>query len=161
MSAVFTVYFDGACPLCRREIGFYRRRRGAERIRWVDVGRSACEVVDDDLCRREALSRFHVRLADGRLVSGARAFAELWSQLPGWRALGRCARLPAVTPLLEAAYRAFLRVRPVLQTLAEPGPLREENRLCKPAAPRPEPGAPASGRRAPRTPASSPTAPKP
>ena len=23
-----TVYYDGACPVCRREIGFYRKRTG-------------------------------------------------------------------------------------------------------------------------------------
>ncbi len=128
---MFTVYFDGACPLCRREIAFYRRRCGAERIRWVDVGRASCDVIGADLCRSEALSRFHVRLPDGRLVTGARAFAELWSQLPGWRGLGRFARLSAVTPLLEAAYRAFLLLRPVLQSLAEPGSLRDTKR-CTP-----------------------------
>lgn len=32
-----TVYYDGACPLCQREISFYRQRKGAEAVRWVDV----------------------------------------------------------------------------------------------------------------------------
>jgi hypothetical protein len=29
-SATVTVFYDGACPLCATEIGFYQRRRGAE-----------------------------------------------------------------------------------------------------------------------------------
>jgi hypothetical protein len=60
------------------------------------------------------MARFHVRLADGTLVSGAQGFIRLWESLPGWRRLSRVARLPGVAQLLELGYRAFLPVRPVL-----------------------------------------------
>jgi predicted DCC family thiol-disulfide oxidoreductase YuxK len=56
-----------------------------------------------------------VRLSDGRLLSGAAAFVELWLTMPGWRWLGRIGRLPGVTPLLELSYRGFLQLRPQLQ----------------------------------------------
>ena len=32
-----TIYYDGSCPLCRREIAFYRRLRATMRLDWVDV----------------------------------------------------------------------------------------------------------------------------
>jgi predicted DCC family thiol-disulfide oxidoreductase YuxK len=32
-----TVYYDGACPVCSREMGFYQRQAGADDIQWVDV----------------------------------------------------------------------------------------------------------------------------
>ena len=31
------VFYDGGCPLCRREIAHYRRIDSAERLRWVDA----------------------------------------------------------------------------------------------------------------------------
>lgn len=113
--ATFTVYFDGACPLCRREIAWYRRRPGADTMAWVDVSRKANATRLPDLTREAALTRFHVRLPDGRLLSGAPAFGELWKRLPGFRLLGKSARMPFVEPLLERLYRGFLRVRPVVQ----------------------------------------------
>jgi predicted DCC family thiol-disulfide oxidoreductase YuxK len=81
-SPELTVYYDGACPLCRAEIGHYRRCEGAERVAFVDV---AMQEPGDGLSRAEALTRFHVRGPDGALVSGAAAFARLWRSLPRWR----------------------------------------------------------------------------
>ncbi len=108
-----TLYHDGACPLCRREIALYRRRDGARNLRFVDVADPASEMASG-LDRTAAGARFHVRLPDGRLVSGAAGFVVVWRQLRGWRWLARCADLPGMMSLLEAGYRASLVVRPPL-----------------------------------------------
>ncbi len=113
-----TVYYDGACPLCRREIGYYRRQRGAEGIEWRDVSATEGGEVATDLPRAKALARFHVRLPDGSLASGGRAFAELWAALPRFRRLGVVGLSRPMRPLLELAYRAFLTLRPGFQRAA-------------------------------------------
>ena len=112
-----TVYYDGACPLCRREIAFYRRRRGADGICWIDVSRCPEDGVAPDLTKTKAMARFHVRGEDGTLMSGGAAFASLWAALPGFRALGRVFRLPPFAWTLDRAYRLFLHVRPRLQAM--------------------------------------------
>ncbi|MCJ2121673.1 thiol-disulfide oxidoreductase DCC family protein [Methylobacterium sp. J-077] len=123
MGSDLTVYYDGGCPLCRAEIGHYQRCDGAEQIAFVDVGRDAPAVgLGPDLDRDAALRRFHVRGADGRLVSGAAAFVRLWHILPNWRWLGRLVELrifgmQPVLPLAEAAYCLFLPLRPRLARL--------------------------------------------
>lgn len=116
---VETVYFDGGCPLCRREIDWYRARTPLTPIEWVDVSQSVCDPAKD-LCRTEALRVFHVRCSDGRLVRGARAFALLWQRFPGFRRFGMVAALPGVHQSLGAAYALFLRVRPLWRR-ASPG----------------------------------------
>jgi predicted DCC family thiol-disulfide oxidoreductase YuxK len=110
-----TVFFDGGCPLCRSEIGLYRNCVGAERIAFVDVAAADTGNVADGLEKSAALARFHVRTADGQLHSGAAGFAQLWLTLPGWRWLGQIVLLPGISAATEFAYRAFLRVRPLMQ----------------------------------------------
>jgi predicted DCC family thiol-disulfide oxidoreductase YuxK len=113
-----TVYFDGACPLCAKEIGFYRRRPGADAVCWVDISAAAGGDVAPDLPFETAMARFHVRRPDGSLESGGAAFSRLWSEMPGFRLIGRFTQLAPVAWLLERAYRFFLRFRPRLQRLA-------------------------------------------
>ncbi|MCE4556326.1 thiol-disulfide oxidoreductase DCC family protein [Roseateles cellulosilyticus] len=109
-----TVYFDGACPVCRREIALYRRGAGADALCWVDA--SACPPValGHDLPRNQALARLHLRRPDGQLVQGAAAFLALWAALPGYPLLARLASVldrPLLVKLLDFGYTAFLRLR--------------------------------------------------
>ena len=109
-----TVYFDGACPLCSREIATYRRMDGADSLRWVDITQVTAQELGGDLTREQALARFHVRDEQGRLVSGAAGFVTIWRRLPGLRWLAWLAARPPLKWLLEPAYRVFLRFRPWL-----------------------------------------------
>ncbi len=106
------VWYDGACPLCLREIALMRRldKRGA--ITFVDVAAGADPACPVD--RRALLARFHAE-EGGVIVSGAAAFAAIWRAIPLLRPLGLAARNPAVLRLLEAAYVRFLVIRPRLQ----------------------------------------------
>jgi len=106
------VYFDGGCPVCRREIGWYQSRPSRTPIEWVDVSAGSCDPATD-LCRSDALRVFHVRCADGRLVRGAHAFALLWQRYPGLGLAGRLAALPGARHALDVAYAVFLRFRRV------------------------------------------------
>ncbi|HZV84008.1 MAG TPA: DUF393 domain-containing protein [Brevundimonas sp.] len=104
------VWFDGDCPLCRREIAVMRRldRRGAITFTDVASGEGGCPID-----RAALLARFHAR-EDGTMVSGAAAFAAMWRAIPMLRPFGLAARNRFVLQLLERVYVAFLRVRPML-----------------------------------------------
>jgi predicted DCC family thiol-disulfide oxidoreductase YuxK len=112
------VFYDGSCPLCRKEIDFYRRREGAERVEWIDVSAEDYPGTGGAPARDEAMKRFHVRRADGGLVSGGAAFAELWAALPELRILGIIFRIPPFSWAIKISYRAFLPMRPALQRIA-------------------------------------------
>ncbi len=112
-----TVLYDGACPLCRREIGIYRGLPSRTPVCFADVSDMA-QPLPGGTTREQLLARFHVRDADGRLHSGAQAFLALWATLPGWRWLARLGRLPGAAWAMERVYRLFLRLRPALQRWA-------------------------------------------
>lgn len=104
------VWFDGGCPLCRREIAFMQRLDRAGRIKFIDLtGSESCP-----LDRGAMLARFHAR-ENGVILSGVAAFAAMWRAIPLLRPLGLAARLPGVQTLLEWLYVRFLRIRPRLQ----------------------------------------------
>jgi demethoxyubiquinone hydroxylase (CLK1/Coq7/Cat5 family) len=114
------VYFDGACPLCRREIAHYRGQEGAAAIAWVDAADCDSAALGSDLSRDAALARLHARRADGTLVSGVAAFAMIWSRLPAYRWLAPFVARRPVLSVLELAYSAFLRLRPLWRRAASP-----------------------------------------
>ncbi|MCW8306606.1 DUF393 domain-containing protein [Acidiphilium sp. PA] len=118
------VYYDGGCPVCSREIGQYQRRAGGAGFDWMDVTTADAAQLGAGLTREAALGRMHVRRADGTLVSGAAAFAEIWRGMRGLRWLGRLVGVPPFDVAAEFGYRVFLRVRPLWRRGAPARPRR-------------------------------------
>ena len=119
-SPPLTVLYDGACPLCRREIGIYRDLQPLHAdspVCFADVSDAALPLPAGTT-REQLLARFHVRNRDGELLSGAAAFLALWAALPGWRWLALIGRLPGAAWTMERSYLFFLGWRPTLQRWA-------------------------------------------
>ena len=118
-----TVLYDGACPLCRREIGVYRALQPITPVCFADISDAAQPLprllpLPPGTTRQQLMARFHVLDADGQLLGGAQAFLALWAALPGWCWLARAGRLPGAAWAMERAYLFFLRWPPSLQRWA-------------------------------------------
>jgi predicted DCC family thiol-disulfide oxidoreductase YuxK len=116
-SACLSVLYDGGCPLCRREIGWYRGKAAAEAIDWIDVSDPAATALPAGIAREAALKRFHVVKPDGSVASGAAAFLRVWQAFPGLRRAAGLLSRPVPLALLERGYRLFLPLRPALARL--------------------------------------------
>jgi predicted DCC family thiol-disulfide oxidoreductase YuxK len=106
-----TVWFDGACPLCAREIALMRRLDWRMRIDFVDL---VDETNSCPIDRTVALARFHV-LEHGKILSGAAAFGAMWRAIPLLYPIGLLARNRTVLQGLEWLYLLFLKARPTIQ----------------------------------------------
>lgn len=112
--ARLTVFYDGACPLCVREIGLLRRLEKGRRVDYLDVSPpDAAEFCP--IPQKQLMARFTVRRANGELVSGAQAFTEVWSQIPLFIWLRPLGRFAPTRWLLDVIYSGFLKIRPALQ----------------------------------------------
>ncbi len=111
--AAARVFFDGGCPVCRREIGWYQRLRGGDRVEWVDVSNrlDAPEGLPEGTTVLDLMQRFTIVRQDGTMVSGGAGFIALWRALGPLRWLGRLADHPPGVWLGERLYRGFLRLR--------------------------------------------------
>jgi predicted DCC family thiol-disulfide oxidoreductase YuxK len=121
-----TLYFDGDCPLCAREIKLLRARAAPDQLLLVDISAPAFDAQSLGFTREQMEASLHARFDDGTWVTGLDA--TLWS----WRAagLGRWAAplgWRPLRPLLTLGYRLFCRWRPHLAWLPHP----DGSRRCR------------------------------
>jgi len=104
------VFYDGACPLCMREIRMLQGRDRRQRIRFVDIAADGFDAASVGLTWEALMDRIRGRLPDGTLVEGVEVFRRLYAAV-GFGPLVALTRLPGIAPLLDVAYRAFARHR--------------------------------------------------
>ncbi|UXZ97425.1 DUF393 domain-containing protein [Pseudomonas phytophila] len=125
-----TLYFDGECPLCAREIKILRSRAAPDRLRFVDISDEAFDTDSVEFTLAQMDSSLHARFDDGTWVTGLDA--TLWS----WRAAGLGAWAAPLSwrfarPMFNIAYRLFCRWRPHLAWLPHPdGGARCRGKIC-------------------------------
>lgn len=109
-----TVYFDGLCRLCSREIDHYRRMRGAENLRFVDITDPRFDARAEGVDPQRVHQVMHVRDRDGQLRTGVDAFICIWGELPAMRHLVPIAQWRPASWALKGVYSVFAKVRPLL-----------------------------------------------
>lgn len=111
MMEAVEVFFDGACPLCRREIALLRRLDGGRsRIRFTDIDAPGFDPTPIGQTRAELMARIYGRLPDGSLVTGVEVFRRLYAAV-GFGPLVALTRLPGIRQVLDAAYAVFAKNR--------------------------------------------------
>ena len=109
-----TVYFDGLCHLCSREIDHYRTMKGADALDFKDITATGFDAVKEGLNPKDIHRVMHVRAANGELRTGVEAFVEIWSNLDKMRWIVPWARRFPLKQVLNMGYVAFAKVRPLL-----------------------------------------------
>jgi predicted DCC family thiol-disulfide oxidoreductase YuxK len=111
-----TIFYDGSCPVCSREIAHYRALNRAGYLDFIDISTASFDAGVWGLDQSALMKAMHARDAAGRLYLGLEAFRALWLGLPGlrYRRLSQLLGLPGLHLLAILGYRVFARLRHLL-----------------------------------------------
>lgn len=105
---MLSVFYDGRCGLCDREIAFYRRHAAADSVLWLDIWQQEAALLAAGLSQAQCLQKLHLLDEQGRLHTGVDAFTLMWQTVPKLRGLAKLARFAAFKNLLGLGYKVFL-----------------------------------------------------
>jgi len=105
-----TVYFDGECPICRREIDLMKTFNRRNHLQFIDFSGGSYRSVEHGLSPCDLGRVIHARWSNGTIITGVEVFQEMWEAI-GLGFLSRFARLAMINKLLVRAYAWFARNR--------------------------------------------------
>ncbi len=106
----FELFYDGDCPLCRREIAIVRRMDRQNRVKFTDIANPHFSAESTGRSVQQLMDEIHGRRSDGTWLVGVAAFRELYSTI-GFGAMVWPTRLPVISHALEIGYRWFAKRR--------------------------------------------------
>lgn len=118
-STLYQVFYDGACPICRREMLALQRRAQkspqlASRVNFCDFTQPEFQPESYGLTMAELMAELHVYdLKRGQFLVGMAALRALYRSL-GLGGLVNWTGLPVVKPGCDLAYKVFAKFRPRL-----------------------------------------------
>ena len=105
-----TLLYDHACPFCRREALWLKRRDRNEALILEDISRNDFDASRYGLKQEIVDGTIHALLLDGRVVTGMEVFRQIYSAVGlGW--VMAPTGWPLLRPIFDAAYRLFARHR--------------------------------------------------
>ena len=104
---MITVFYDGKCGLCSKEIDHYQKIAPEGVFDWQDITESADMLNAEGVRLSEGLKLLHVRDSSGKIHVGVDAFILIWRQLQRWKVLAMIVSLPLIRQLANITYGAF------------------------------------------------------
>lgn len=105
--SVISVFFDGKCNLCSKEINYYQRIAPKNTFNWVDITKTPGELDRFEIKLSDGLRLMHVADSNGNISTGVDAFIIMWKQIKYWKFLGLFVSLPIVKQIANLLYQYF------------------------------------------------------
>lgn len=106
-----TMFYDGGCPLCSKEVAHYRRIDANDNVNWLDISTHPESLKQHDIAYTAAMKHLHVLNSKGEMLRGAYAFQALWQALPRYRVLAYLVSFPGFLWMMDKVYNQFAQRR--------------------------------------------------
>jgi predicted DCC family thiol-disulfide oxidoreductase YuxK len=104
---MISVFYDGKCNLCSKEINYYQRIAPKNTFNWVDITKTPGELDKFEIKLSDGLRLMHVADSNGNIFTGVDAFIIMWKQIKYWKFLGLFVSLPIVKQIAKLLYQYF------------------------------------------------------
>lgn len=108
---MITVFYDGKCSLCRREINHYQKIADSKKINFIDITEDEKLFKQLGYTRQAGLKLLHVQDDKGNMQIGFNAFLTIWRVLPRWHYLAAILGLPGIKQIISFVYVLFAKWR--------------------------------------------------
>jgi len=107
------VFYDGACPGCRRDRARYERWAGetGRDVIWCDLNDHHDELSRKGIDPQAALMSLHIEEANGEIQEGIPAYIALMRRVPRLKPLAWLIGLPGIRHTLRYAYDYWVKRR--------------------------------------------------
>ncbi|MGM0985240.1 MAG: thiol-disulfide oxidoreductase DCC family protein [Pseudomonadota bacterium] len=107
------VYYDGICPVCRRDRTRYERWAGeaGRQVTWCDVTEHQATLREKGVDPQAALLSLHVEEEGGRIREGIDAYVLLIRRVPRLKPVAWVIGMPGLKPVLRWLYDRWVRRR--------------------------------------------------
>lgn len=118
-----TIFFDGGCPLCKREVDFLQSKNQKGYLSFIDINSSDFSLdFKFGISYKQAMERIHAVKSDGSVIKDIKVFQEAYSLIGlGW--IYAPTKLPILDKFIEflyglwAKYRLKITCRPSIEKL--------------------------------------------
>ena len=99
-----TIFFDGGCPLCKREVDFLQSKNQKGALRFIDINTSDFSSdLKYGITYKQAMDRIHAMKSDGSVIKDIKVFQEAYSLIGlGW--IYAPTKLPILDKFIEFIY---------------------------------------------------------
>lgn len=111
-----TLFFDGGCGVCRREVEKYRQMDKDGLLVFIDISAQGFEPSQYGGDLQQFMKKLHVLDASGEFYTGIDGFTRIWAVLPQseLHLLSAFVAFPGINIVARSGYWLFARLRKFL-----------------------------------------------
>jgi len=110
-NAKLTIFFDGGCPLCQREVDFLQSKNHEANLKFIDINNPEIPLeLEYGITYKQSMERIHALKSDGTLIKDIKVFQEAYALIGlGW--IYAPTKLPIIDKLIVSLYALWAKNR--------------------------------------------------